>query len=128
MMNAFPLDMSQYGNLFNSTRLPRVGKDELISYNDDSITNHVLVLRRGHAYKLKCIDDGGMIFGCCCGWAKPVLAILGNPIPVAQLKQGLHEIISDTRPPPSHPVGYLTTMKRSLISYICITTTMSFLL
>ena len=53
MMNAFPLDMSQYGNLFNSTRLPRVGKDELISYHNKSITNHVLVLRRGHAYKLK---------------------------------------------------------------------------
>lgn len=36
----------------------------------------------------------------------------GNPVPVAQLKQGLQEILSDTRPPPTHPVGYLTTMKR----------------
>ena len=60
-MKAFPLDMSQYGSLFNSTRLPRVGKDELISYTDSTITNHVLVLRKGHAYKLKCIDDEGMI-------------------------------------------------------------------
>ena len=60
MMNAFPLDMSQYSSLFNSTRLPHVGKDELISYNDKSIINHVLVLCRGHAYKLKCIDDNGM--------------------------------------------------------------------
>ena len=61
MMNAFPLDMSQYSSLFNSTRLPRVGKDELISYHDKSITNHVLVLRRGHAYKLKCINDDGVL-------------------------------------------------------------------
>ena len=68
MMNAFPLDMSQYGNLFNSTRLPRVGKDELISYHNKSITNHVLVLRRGHAYKLKCITDDGMITSFCKGW------------------------------------------------------------
>ena len=59
MMNAFPLDMSQYGSLFNSTRLPRVGKDELITYHDKSITNHILVLRRGHAYKLQCINDDG---------------------------------------------------------------------
>lgn len=94
MLNAFPLDMSQYGSLFNSTRLPRVGKDELISYNDASITNHILVLHRGHAYKLRCINDEG------------------NPLSVAQLKQGLQEIVSDTRSPPSHPVGYLTTMKR----------------
>ena len=41
---------------------------------------------------------------------------LGDPIPVAQLKQGLQEIISDTRPPSSHSVGYLTTMKRFLMS------------
>ena len=60
-MKAFPLDMSQYGSLFNSTRLPRVGKDELISYTDSTITNHVLVLHKGHVYKLKCIDDEGMI-------------------------------------------------------------------
>lgn len=43
---------------------------------------------------------------------------LGDPVPVAQLKQALQEIISDTRPPPSHPVGYLTTMKRFLMSYL----------
>lgn len=64
MMNAFPLDMSQYGSLFNSTRLPRIKKDELISYDDRSVTNHVLVLRRGHAYKLKCINDEGMMAVC----------------------------------------------------------------
>jgi hypothetical protein len=27
--NAYPLDMSQYQNLFHSTRIPHVGKDEL---------------------------------------------------------------------------------------------------
>lgn len=61
MMNAFPLDMSQFGSLFNSTRLPRVGKDELISYTDNDTTKHILVLRRGHAYKLKCINDEGVM-------------------------------------------------------------------
>ena len=43
---------------------------------------------------------------------------LGEPVSVAQLKQGLQEIISDTRPPPNHPVGYLTTMKRFVLSYL----------
>ena len=75
MMNAFPLDMSQYGSLFNSTRLPCVGKDELITYHDKNITNHILVLRRGHAYKLQCITDSGMVTRCCRGRCMCVLAL-----------------------------------------------------
>jgi len=114
MMNAFPLDMSQYGSLFNSTRLPRAEKDELISYPENDTTNHILVLRRGHAYKLKCITDEGVMS---CGGMLHMCGFLGDPMTVAQLKQGLQKIISDTRPPPSHPVGYLTTMKRFFMSH-----------
>ena len=80
MLNAFPLDMSQYGSLFNSTRLPRVGKDELISYNDASITNHILVLHRGHAYKLRCINDEGVIAILVCGSNGYVCWLLRQPI------------------------------------------------
>ena len=46
------------------------------------------------------------------------VGVLGDPVLVAQLKQGLQEIISDTRPAPNHPVGYLTTMKRFVMSYL----------
>ena len=49
-MKAFPLDMSQYKRLFNSTRIPRQGKDELKSSLGEP---HVLVLRNGHMY---CVD------------------------------------------------------------------------
>ena len=61
LMKAFPLDMSQYNSLFNSTRLPRVGKDELVSYEDSNATKHAVVFCRGHTYKLKCVTDEGRV-------------------------------------------------------------------
>ena len=41
----------------------------------------------------------------------------GDPLPVAQLKQGLQQIVSDTCSAPTHAVGYLTTMNRLFLSY-----------
>ena len=55
---AFPLDMSQYYRLFNSTRLPVLGGvDELKTY--DSSAGHVLVLHNGHMYTLQAVQDNG---------------------------------------------------------------------
>uniref|UniRef100_A0A8V1A3Z2 Carnitine palmitoyltransferase 2 n=1 Tax=Gallus gallus TaxID=9031 RepID=A0A8V1A3Z2_CHICK len=47
MVNAYPLDMSQYFRLFNSTRLPKLNRDEL--YTDEK-AKHLLVLRKGNFY------------------------------------------------------------------------------
>uniref|UniRef100_A0A8C4XVE4 Carnitine palmitoyltransferase 2 n=1 Tax=Falco tinnunculus TaxID=100819 RepID=A0A8C4XVE4_FALTI len=47
MVNAYPLDMSQYFRLFNSTRLPKLNRDEL--YTDEK-AKHLLVLRNGNFY------------------------------------------------------------------------------
>ena len=55
-MKAFPLDMSQYKRLFNSTRIPRQGKDELKSSLGEP---HVLVLRNGHMYCVDAVQPNG---------------------------------------------------------------------
>ena len=47
--------MSQYPNLFNSTRVPRLEKDELVTY--ESGGNHVIVMRKGHFYKFAVVND-----------------------------------------------------------------------
>lgn len=56
MFQAFPLDMSQYCNLFNTTRLPQLGKDKL--YHDET-QKHVLILKGGNAYIFDVIDADG---------------------------------------------------------------------
>ena len=49
--------MSQYGRLLNSTRVPQMGKDELVTY--DSGGNHVVVMHRGNMYKVPVAGDDG---------------------------------------------------------------------
>ena len=56
MVNAFPLDMVQYKKLFNSTRIPRETRDELVSYPG---TRHVLVLHNDHMYCVDVIQPNG---------------------------------------------------------------------
>ena len=57
-MKAFPLDMSQYKRLFNSTRIPRQGKDELKASPG---APHVLVLRNGHMYCVDAVQPNGNV-------------------------------------------------------------------
>ncbi|RMZ94593.1 carnitine O-palmitoyltransferase mitochondrial, partial [Brachionus plicatilis] len=57
--NAYPLDMSQYFRLFNSTRIPRQNKDELLT---DSSKNHMLVLHKGNFYTFPVFDDQNNIY------------------------------------------------------------------
>lgn len=58
MFNAYPLDMSQYYRLFNSTRIPKKGKDLLFT---DASKKHILVLRKGHYFVFPVFDKHGDI-------------------------------------------------------------------
>lgn len=91
MVNAFPLDMVQYKKLFNSTRIPRPVRDELVSYPSGS---HVLVIHKGHMYCVDAVQPNGM------------------PVDINDIHASLEAIISDPIPPSPHPLGYLTSCKR----------------
>lgn len=56
MFNAYPLDMSQYYNLFNSTRIPELDKDRI---SQDTTKKHVAVMRRGNFFVFDVIDSDG---------------------------------------------------------------------
>ena len=59
LMKAFPLDMSQYHRLFNTTRIPVFkGTDELVTH--DRNCHHIIVMRNGHMYTVQAIQDDGM--------------------------------------------------------------------
>ncbi|XP_070558107.1 carnitine O-palmitoyltransferase 2, mitochondrial-like [Ptychodera flava] len=91
LYKAFPLDMSQYKNLFNSTRIPKQHKDELFS---DTSARHIVVMRNGHFYVFDVIASDGSI------------------IPATEIQAHLEHIISDKTPAPEHGVGILTTENR----------------
>lgn len=48
--------MSQYSSLFNSTRIPEIGKDRLARFEK---AKHVLVMRGGHFYVFDIFDKDG---------------------------------------------------------------------
>lgn len=56
LFKAFPLDMSQFPNLFNSTRIPCYGKDEL---THDESARHVIVMRNGNFFVFDILDKHG---------------------------------------------------------------------
>ena len=53
---AYPLDMSQFKNLFSSTRIPCQRKDKLKIYNG---SKHIVVLYKGNFYSLSVLDSNG---------------------------------------------------------------------
>lgn len=55
---AFPLDMSQYGSLFHSTRIPRASKDTLEKFPH---TKHIVIMCRGHFYTFDVLRENGDI-------------------------------------------------------------------
>ena len=58
-VGAYPLDMSQYDNLFRSTRLPGAERDALQTYEG---TRHIMVQRGGSFFELEVLDaDGGTL-------------------------------------------------------------------
>ncbi|XP_069498274.1 carnitine O-palmitoyltransferase 2, mitochondrial-like isoform X2 [Ambystoma mexicanum] len=92
MMNAYPLDMSQYFRLFNSTRLPKPNRDELVT---DDKAKHLLVLRNGNFYIFDVLDRDG------------------NIVKAAEIQAHLKYILSDNTPTPEFPIGYLTSEERN---------------
>ncbi|KAF6722019.1 Carnitine O-palmitoyltransferase 2, mitochondrial [Oryzias melastigma] len=93
MVNAYPLDMSQYFRLFNSTRIPKRGRDELFT---DEKGRHLLVLRKGNMYVFDVVDgDGNMV--------KPV-----------EVQAHLKYIMSDPAPEAEFPLGVLTSENRDV--------------
>ena len=91
LMKIFPLDMSQYGNLFHSTREPRKGQDVIVKH---SPSRHVVVLRRGRFYSM------------------PILKENGEIVDASTLLVSLKSIIDDPSPAPEYPVAALTTTHR----------------
>ena len=64
-LKAFPLDMSQYYRLFNTTRVPVLGgADELVTH--DATCGHVLVLRNGSMYTVQAVQENGQ---CSLSWS-----------------------------------------------------------
>ncbi|XP_072181875.1 carnitine O-palmitoyltransferase 2, mitochondrial-like [Diadema setosum] len=90
---AFPLDMSQYFRLFNSTRIPQIGRDELVT---DETGRHILVVRNGKFYTFDVIDEDG------------------NIVSPAVIHANLQHILNDTAARPDHPWGYLTAENRDV--------------
>ncbi|XP_044770452.1 carnitine O-palmitoyltransferase 2, mitochondrial isoform X2 [Neomonachus schauinslandi] len=93
LVNAYPLDMSQYFRLFNSTRLPRPIRDELVT---DEKARHLLVLRKGQFYVFDVLDQDG------------------NIVSASEIQAHLKYILSDDSPAPTFPVAYLTTENRDV--------------
>ncbi|NP_001080201.1 carnitine O-palmitoyltransferase 2, mitochondrial isoform X1 [Xenopus laevis] len=92
MVNAYPLDMSQYFRLFNCTRIPKPNRDELLT---DEKGRHLLVLRKGNFYVFDVIDKDG------------------NIVKASEIQAHLQHILSDNTPTPEFPLGYLTSEERN---------------
>ncbi|EDW19649.1 carnitine O-palmitoyltransferase 2, mitochondrial [Drosophila mojavensis] len=90
---AFPLDMSQYSRLFGTSRIPKLGKDELVQSPE---SKHILVMRRGNMYAMNVLDTSGYI--------ESPSVILGR------LKSILET--DSQREPAKVPLGVLTTSQR----------------
>ncbi|XP_069837730.1 carnitine O-palmitoyltransferase 2, mitochondrial isoform X2 [Dendropsophus ebraccatus] len=93
MVNAYPLDMSQYFRLFNSTRIPKLNKDELVT---DEKARHLLVLRKGNFYVFDVLDRDG------------------NIVKAAEIQAHLKHILSDQSAEAEFPLGYLTSEDRNI--------------
>ena len=90
-MKAFPLCMSQFPNLLQSTRLPMEGKDVLQRYPD---SKHMVVMRNGHFYVFDALDQNWNMFE-----PEYYLGVIT-------------QILADKTPAPEYPLGYITGADR----------------
>ncbi|XP_021565786.1 carnitine O-palmitoyltransferase 2, mitochondrial [Carlito syrichta] len=93
LVNAYPLDMSQYFRLFNSTRVPKPSRDELFT---ECEARHLLVLRKGHCYVFDVLDQDD------------------NIVSASEIQAHLKYILSDHSPAPEFPLAYLTSENRNV--------------
>ncbi|XP_022107814.1 carnitine O-palmitoyltransferase 2, mitochondrial-like isoform X2 [Acanthaster planci] len=89
---AFPLDMSQYFRLFNSSRVPLYGRDDFAT---DPTAKQVLAIRNGNFYTFDILDKDG------------------NILPPSVIHANISYILQDGAPPPEHPLGFLTSENRN---------------
>lgn len=88
---AFPLDMSQFGNLFNSTRIPMIGKDIL---KCDPSARHMLFMKNGNFYVFDIFDKDG------------------NILPPSHIHACVSYIANDPTPAPKHSIAILSSENR----------------
>ncbi|KAK2706367.1 carnitine O-palmitoyltransferase 2, mitochondrial-like [Artemia franciscana] len=91
LFKAYPLDMSQFPSLFNSTRIPSTGKDLL--FKDES-AKHILIMRNGHFFVFDALDKDGYI------------------LPPNEIYSCIKYITSLDLPSSQHPIGVLTSENR----------------
>ena len=60
LLKQAPLDMSQYKNLFKSSRIPKSGKDEILKTDK---SKHIMIQCRGRFYQLNVLNDNYDILG-----------------------------------------------------------------
>ena len=87
----YPLDMSQYRNLFHSTRIPRAGKDELKKF---ARTKH-MVVQRGNDF-----------------WTVDLVRESGALVPPGEVLSALQHIMKQPINTSGPALGALTTMNR----------------
>lgn len=92
LFKAYPLDMSQFRNLFHTSRIPKIGKDQLL-YEPNA--RHMAVLRKGNFYIFDILDENGDI------------------ISPQAVHSNLSAIMNRTDPPAANPLGPLTTLDRN---------------
>ncbi|KAJ8975817.1 hypothetical protein NQ317_013748 [Molorchus minor] len=92
LYKSYPLDMSQYPNLFNTTRIPETDKDRLFSNFQGK---HITVQHKGHFYAFRVLSDENDI------------------LPPDQIFTRLKYILEDDVPKCEFPIGVLTTMERN---------------
>ncbi|XP_043490817.1 carnitine O-palmitoyltransferase 2, mitochondrial [Polistes fuscatus] len=92
LFKAFPLDMSQYQRLFNTSRIPEQGKDKIYH---DAKGRHLIVMRKGHFYAFDVLDENGYI-------RQP-----------SEIAASLKLILEDDKPYNPYPIGILTTSERN---------------
>jgi carnitine O-acetyltransferase len=100
MQRGRPLSMDQVKYLFSTTRIPGTTQDTVRApYSDaepgPSTARHIVVLSRGHLYRLDVVDPDG------------------RPVSVANLEQGLADVLAATETRAEFPVGHLTTKARA---------------
>ncbi|UJR23635.1 hypothetical protein I4U23_026620 [Adineta vaga] len=93
VQKAFPLDMSQYNRLFKSTRVPKSDCDVLETSNEN--IRHIIVIKRGHYYKVNVLDENGDLF--------PAETIASM---IKYLAEDLNDVDNE------YPLGYFTADKR----------------
>ncbi|XP_032237594.2 carnitine O-palmitoyltransferase 2, mitochondrial [Nematostella vectensis] len=91
LVKAFPLDMSQYGRLFCSTRIPHPGKDKLATHEG---ARHMLIMHKGKFFVFDTLTTDG------------------NIVSTSTIYENLKQILNDPEQSPEFPIGLLTTDER----------------